>query len=155
MKSINLHLKHAFLFTSILLFSLCSCEKIDTKLSNDGDAKVIHELQKENDSLKMALQKAQLENNYWFEDEIDGTMFENSNTQDFKKTIENSLREKVTLIPIKATLGGKMEFENIEILSYKWLIADYSDGHVYGKSLFSYQLVNGKNFEFQLIDSVE
>jgi hypothetical protein len=155
MKSINLHLKHAFLFTSILLFSLCSCEKIDTKLSNDGDAKVIHELQKENDSLKMALQKAQLENNYWFEDEIDGTMFENSNTQDFKKTIENSLREKVTLIPTKATLGGKMEFENIEILSYKWLIADYSDGHVYGKSLFSYQLVNGKNFEFQLIDSVE
>ena len=91
MKSINLHLKHAFLFTSILLFSLCSCEKIDTKLSNDGDAKVIHELQKENDSLKMALQKAQLENNYWFEDEIDGTMFENSNTQDFKKTIENFL----------------------------------------------------------------
>jgi hypothetical protein len=154
MKSINLHIKYPFIFTSILLFSLSSCEKIDSKSSNNGNAEVFHELQKENDSLKMALQKAQLENNYWFEDETDGTMFENSNTQDFKKAIENSLREKVTLIPIKATLGGKMEFENIEILSYKWLIADYSDGHVYGKSLFSYQLVNGKNFEFQLIDSV-
>jgi hypothetical protein len=155
MRSINLHLKHAFLLISILLFSLFGCEKNDTKLSNDGDSKVIDKLQKENDSLKVVLQKAQLNNNYWFDDEIDGTMFENSNTQEFKNTIENSLREKVTLIPIKATLGGKMEFENIKILSYKWLIADYSDGHVYGKSLFSYQLVDGNNFEFELIDTVE
>jgi hypothetical protein len=151
MKIINLNSKLIYFFFLIFLFS---CNGKEIKLSEENNTEIIHKLQKENDSLKVALQKAQLKNNYWFDDEIDGTMFKNSNPQDFKKAIENSLREKITLIPIKATLGGKMEFENIEILSYKWLIADYSDGHVYGKSLFSYQLIDGNNFEFQLIDSV-
>jgi hypothetical protein len=39
-----------------------------------------------------------------------------------------------------ASLGGMMMFENIQLLADKWLTADYSDGHVSVRTIYSYKL---------------
>jgi len=55
---------------------------------------------------------------------------------------------------LKSTLGGKMMFENIQLLAGKWLIADYSDGHVSGRTIYSYKLTKNNKFEFKALYSI-
>lgn len=50
-------------------------------------------------------------------------------------------------------LGGKMFFENIQILGDKWLIADYSDGHITGKTIYSYKVNKNNTLEFKSLIS--
>lgn len=110
-------------------------------------------LQQQIDSLNTALQEAQSIQDYWFYPENEGAVFSEKGIKNPKKAIEDALRGKPELIPMEAVLGGTMRFGNIEILSDKWVIADYDDGHVTGKSIYRYQLTNNKTFTFELMDS--
>lgn len=110
-------------------------------------------LQQQIDSLNTALQEAQSIQDYWFHPENEGAVFSEKGIKNPKKAIEDALRGKPELIPMEAVLGGTMRFGNIEILSDKWVIADYDDGHVTGKSIYRYQLTNNKTFTFELLDS--
>ena len=140
----------------LLLFSILSCGRKNPE-SNSAKEKLQSEnktLVKRIDSLSGELKKAKLKKNYWFDIEYEGMDLVNDGIKDPEKFIENSLREKPGLIPLKPTLGGKMMFENIELLADKWLIADYSDGHVSGRTIYSYKLNGNKKLEFKALNSI-
>lgn len=139
----------------LLPFSILSCETQD-----HGSDLAVKKLRTENkrlqqqiDSLNTALEEAQSIQNYWFDAENEGAVFPEKGIRNPKKAIEDALRGKPELIPLEAVLGGTMRFGNIEILSDKWVIADYDDGHVTGRSLYKYKLNQNKKFEFELLDS--
>lgn len=121
----------------LLLLSLSSCKNKTEFLEVEN-----RNLKAENDSLK---KKIQNDKSYWFANQMESQ--KNIN-------IEDSLRERVELIPLEPTLGGKMEFGRIERISANWIIADYSDGHVEGASIWKYKVVENGNVEFLLINSV-
>ena len=71
-----------------------------------------------------------------------------------REFIENSLRAKPELIPLKAVLGGSMRFGRIDLLAKNWLIAEYEDGHVYGRSLYAFELNANGELEFSIISEI-
>lgn len=141
----------------LLSISILSCEKQNhDKNLYSGKLKFENELLKhKNDSLKGELNKAKLKESYWFNTEYEGMQLTVKGIKNPEKFIENSLREKPELIPLKPTLGGKMEFGNFKILSHEWIIADYSDGHVEGKTIYSYKLNKNNMLEFKVLNTIE
>jgi hypothetical protein len=140
----------------LILFSILSCGRQNPE-SNLADEKLQSEnklLEKRIDSLNGELKKAKLKKNYWFDVEYEGMDFVNNGIENPEKFIENSLREKPELIPLKPTFDGTMMFENIQLLADKWLIADYTDGHVSGGTIYSYKLNRNKNLEFKALNSI-
>jgi hypothetical protein len=140
----------------LLILSILSCERKKQDL-NQAVEKLNSEiivLKQKNDSLNGELEKAKMQKNYWFEIEIEGIDFVKKGIANPEKYIENSLRKNPSLIPLEPTFGGKMMFENIQILGEKWLIADYSDGHVSGKTIYSYKLNKNNKFEFKALNSI-
>ena len=122
----------------LFLLSLSSCNnKTETFEAENRSLKA------ENDSLKKKLEN---DNSYWF-----------TNQTELQKnvSVEDSLRKNVGLIPLKPTLGGRMEFGKIEMISENWIIADYSDGHVEGTSIWKYKVAENGKVEFLLLNSVE
>ena len=141
----------------LLLFSIFSCVRQNPE-SNSANEKLKSEnklLEKRIDSLNGELKKVKLKNNYWFDVEYEGMDLVNKGIENPEKFIENSLRAKPELIPLKPTLGGTMMFENIQLLADKWLIADYSDGHVSGRTIYSFKLNGNKKLEFKALNSIE
>lgn len=139
----------------LIVFSILSCETQDQEPNS-----VVEKLRAENDtlqhqidSLNTALKEMRSTENYWFANENEGATFTEKGIDNPKIAIEKALREKPELIPLEAVLGGTMRFGNIEILSDKWVIADYDDGHVTGKSFYRYKLSKNKTFAFELVDS--
>lgn len=146
-------MKKLILFS--LPFSILSCETQDHKPDL-----AVEKLQTENnrliqqmDSLNKESDEVRLSENYWFDDQNEGADFVNQGIKNPEKSIENALREKPELIPLEPVLGGNMRFGNIQILSDKWVIAEFDDGHVTGRSIYRYKLNTNKTFEFELLDS--
>ena len=140
----------------LIIFSILSCGRQNPE-SNSADEKLQSEnklLEKKIDSLNGELKKAKLKKNYWFDVEYEGMDLVNNGIENPEKFIENSLREKPELIPLKPTLGGTMMFENMQLLADKWLIADYSDGHISGRTIYSYKLNGNKKMEFKALNSI-
>jgi dynactin complex subunit len=140
---------------ALLLFSIISCAK------QNSESKAKEKLQMENkflhtkiDSLNGELEKAKTVKNYWFDSEVEGMYFVNKGVKNPEQFIENSLREKPELIALRPTLGGKITFDNIQLLGDKWLIADYSDGHVSGRAIYSYNLNENNELEFKVLKSI-
>ena len=48
-----------------------------------------------------------------------------------------------------------MEFGKIKMISENWIIADYSDGHVEGTSIWKYNVAENGKVGFLLLNSVE
>lgn len=65
------------------------------------------------------------------------------NTIDY---IKKSLRSNPQLIPLDPVLGGHMHFTNIEVLTDQWIMASYEDGHIMGRSIFSYKIGPEKKY---------
>jgi hypothetical protein len=53
--------------------------------------------------------------------------------------IDNLMRQN-NLIPMKAVLGGNMQFSRVSLLGQSWAIADFNDGHVGGEMLLNYSI---------------
>lgn len=106
----------------------------------------------ENDSLTDGTITSDNESNYWFNATYDRKEFIKSGIEDPAEFIKNALRKRPELIPLKAVLGGTMRFGNIQILSDKWLIADFNDGHIEGKALYKYELKSNNTMEYQLLE---
>jgi hypothetical protein len=114
----------------------------------------IDSLNIKNETLIKLLKEKKSTSNYWYKNEFDGEKLLNkgiSNPSDF---IKNSLRKKTEIIPLAATLGGTMRFGNIQLLSSEWLIAEFDDGHIYGKAIYKYKLNNKGELEFELLTSI-
>lgn len=138
----------------LLVLILFSCDE-SNKTKDFQLEKIISEkedLVKRNDSLRKVINV--LEDNDWFDNDFEGKNFIDKGIENPEVEIENEFIKRVDLIPLEAVLGGTMSFDKIQILSNKWIIASYSDGHVFGNSIYQYKLNNKNEFEFKRIDSI-
>jgi hypothetical protein len=69
--------------------------------------------------------------------------------------IIDDLTEHSELIPFEGVLGGKMGFynkEDIYVLSDKWVLAKFEDGHIGGNMLLRYSVKNNK-ISWEVLDA--
>ena len=69
--------------------------------------------------------------------------------------IKNQLRNQPDKIPLSPVLGGNMEFRKIDIISEKWLLAIYDDGHVQGKAIMEYDLQQDGSVKYTVVATQE
>lgn len=128
--------------------------------SNNENIERLHQkvdsLEIQNDSLRQLLGPESVRSNptegpRWYYPETDSRKLLEMGVDDPEAYIAEALRERTDLIPMKAVLGGTMHFSNIQILGSKWLIADFEDGHVYGKGLFEYSVDSNEKLHFKII----
>lgn len=142
------------LLSALFLTILFSCNT-----NNEANEKLIEQvyiLQIENDSLTDILTKDKMnsdisETPQWYYPETDSRQLLESGIEEPEAYIKNALLEKTDLIPMDAVLGGTMHYNNIQLLGNKWLIADFEDGHVYGKAIFEYELRDQDEVHFKII----
>ena len=90
--------------------------------------------------------------NYWFDKHSIPRVLRNDD-RDAEKFIANALRERRDLIPLEPVLGGTMRFVRIQLLGENWLIADYEDGHIRGRSMYEYHFNKDGEVDFRKIAS--
>lgn len=137
------------ILTSILVFGCTEINRTENLLAKIDSLKI------KNDSLTKIVTKEKPKSNYWYDAEYDGEKFLKRGIKNPTEFIENNLREKTELIPLKAVLGGTMHFGNIQLLSSEWLIADFDDGHIQGRAIYRYKLNEKGQLEFNLLHSIE
>lgn len=123
---------------------------VQLALKNDSLEKEIVLLKKLNDSLSKL---SQGEENFWFDKDFNGAQFTRQGITNPEEFVENALRKKTDLIPSDAVLGGTMSFGKIQLLGNRWVIADYSDGHIQGRSIYEYRLNDKKELAFKVLAS--
>lgn len=119
-------------------------------IKNDSLKKEIQLLKSLNDSL---INISQDEKNYWFIPEYNGSHLTRQGITNPEKFVENALRKRADLIPFEAVLGGTMNYGKIQLLGNKWVIADYSDGHIQGRSIYEYRLNDKTMLTFKILAS--
>lgn len=80
-----------------------------------------------------------------------------------KKGLQNPIKDIITdlmkhkeLIPYKGVLGGTMGFyneEHIHVLTSKWVLASFADGHIAGKMLLEYSVSDNGKISWKVINS--
>ena len=143
-------LKHFF----VLLFVNISCQNQKNENNLTIEELIIENklLNKKNDSLRTILVENSMKN-YWFDNDFEGKTLKDNQINNPEKYITNSLEKRKDLIPLKSTLGGTLEFEKIQVLGEIWVIANYSDGHITGRAIYSYVIDNNDKLKFELIIS--
>lgn len=141
-------MKNLILFIST--FFLINCSPKENKIEQNNKEK---ELKLIVDSLQKEITNNREIDNYWFNPMYHGEKFLNMGIENPEKFIVESLVSRSELIPLKAVLGGTMRFGNIQLLGEKWLIAEYDDGHVYGKSIYEYSFNENGLIDFKVIVS--
>lgn len=119
-------------------------------LKIDSLNKEISHLKSLNDSL---IKISQTEKNYWFDKDFNGIQFTRQGIKNPEEFVENALRKRTDLIPFEAVLGGTMRYGKIQLLGNKWLIADYNDGHIQGRSIYEYRINDKKEISFKILAS--
>ena len=119
-------------------------------LKNDSLEKEIVNLKSLNDSL---LKINQVTENKWFDKDFNGSHFTRQEIINPEEFVENALKKRTDLIPSDAVLGGTMSYGKIQLLGNRWVIADYSDGHIQGRSIYEYRLNDKKELIFKVLAS--
>lgn len=119
-------------------------------LKNDSLEKEIVFLKSLNDSL---INTSQVTENYWFNKDFNGSHFTRQGITNPEEFVEKSLKKRTDLIPYEAVLGGTMSYGKIQLLGNKWVIADYNDGHIQGRSIYEYRLNDKKELTFKVLAS--
>jgi len=119
-------------------------------LKNDSLEKEIANLKSLNDSM---LKINQVTENKWFDKDFNGSHFTRQGITNPEEFVENALKKRTDLIPSDAVLGGTMSYGKIQLLGNRWVIADYSDGHIQGRSIYEYQLNDKKELIFKVLAS--
>ena len=140
---------------SIALISI-SCSDKEKKSENssaqfDSLNTRIEKLKNENSSLRKDLMDKTAEINYWYANDFEGRKLMDQGIINPAEYIADQLKNQPEIIPMKAVLGGKMHFLNVQILGREWIIADYEDGHVLGKAIFKYKVGKDGKVDFELI----
>lgn len=147
------------LIVSLLAFA---CKNVDKQpenlrdkteqltLKNDSLQKEIVLLKSLNDSLTKISRVAKKS---WFDKDFNGSHFTRQGITNPEKFMENALRKRADLIPSEAVLGGTMIYGKIQLLGNKWVIADYSDGHIQGRSIYEYKLNDKTALTFKVLAS--
>lgn len=147
------------ILTSLLLFGCNEKKPIETHPpENDRTESLeakIESLQTVNDSLTKLFSAEKPEAIKWYEPLYDGKNLLRKGIANPAEFIEKSLREQPELIPIQGVLGGTMRFSEIQPVSSEWVIANYEDGHIEGRAIYSYTLNSKGKLEFKLLDAIE
>lgn len=65
----------------------------------------------------------------------------------------NEGRGEHPLIPYASSDGRKMVINHVKLLNHKWIIADFSDGEFWGELFLTYEVKDGKDLNFRLVES--
>lgn len=138
-------------FYLFFIFFIFSCNR---NAENEAAAAKIDSLENEikelkiaNDTLsEQALQKAFVTKNYppYF-DSI-------PNPEEF---LLNHLQKKPELIPKKAVLGGTMRFTDVSFINDELFVAEYEDGHIMGKAVYSYSMNKRGELQFSMVGTIQ
>jgi hypothetical protein len=69
------------------------------------------------------------------------------------ETLLNDLQSKREMITYDGVLGGQMQFRNVYLLTGKWLMAEFDDGHIQGYALLEFTVDSPENIEWKVIDA--
>lgn len=69
--------------------------------------------------------------------------------------ILEQLQQNPGLIPKEAVLGGTMRFIKVDFINNELLVAEYEDGHVMGRAVYTYGMDRNGNLQFQLVGTVK
>lgn len=58
------------------------------------------------------------------------------------------------LVPYASTTGGKIIINSIRVLNHKWIIADFTDGQLWGEMLVVYSLNEKGELNFRVVESL-
>ncbi|NNK71895.1 MAG: hypothetical protein HKO94_01760 [Flavobacteriaceae bacterium] len=133
-------------------FLLVGC-KDNSNVQNEHSDLNVNERQI--DSLENLIDTLESQPYYWFNNTYEGKWLIDEDIENPREFIENALRSKPDLIPLKAVLGGTMRFGRIDLLGKNWLIAEYEDGHVYGRSLYAFELNDNGELEFTILSEMK
>ena len=70
-------------------------------------------------------------------------MLEEKGLKNPVEDIINDLKKHSGLIPLEAVLGGTMQFNMVRIITDKWVLASFEDGHIGGYMLLEYDVSSG------------
>ena len=131
-----------------LLLSMSGCGEDREPVTNNAELDSLRntlEVQEHlNDSLGQIIEQEDLQEDFTI---YFGRAFDSiENPEEF---IVNSLKQHPDLIPLDPVLGGTMEFRQIKVLTNDWVLGIYDDGHVQGKSIFSYNLTADGQLNFE------
>lgn len=143
-------MKKIFLFVTCAFLLSCSnkAEEEKAEIERKKLEAQVTLLQVENDSLKDQLEMLNSSKQELFPEAFDSI----TNPEEL---LTKSLNNKPELIPEEGVLGGTMHFINFEILNERYILAEYEDGHIQGKALYSYSLSEKGKPEFKFISKVE
>ena len=139
-----------------IVLSIVSCSEVEKNAESstveiDSLNIKIEKLRNENSSLRKDLMEKTAETNYWYANDFEGRKLMDQGIINPAAYIADQLKNQPEIIPMKAVLGGKMHFLNVQILGREWIIADYEDGHVLGKAIFKYKVSKDGKVDFELI----
>ncbi|GAB2772461.1 hypothetical protein [Salinimicrobium soli] len=120
----------------------------ESKMQLDSLTRELANYKKRSDSLNLLLQKGELAKGYpvYFNSGFD--TIENP-----KEFVATQLEKHPDLIPLKAELGGTMAFRDIQVISENWVLATYDDGHVQGRTIYSFEMQPNGELKFSPIAS--
>lgn len=72
-----------------------------------------------------------------------------------EKFILNDLQENPGLIPEDAVLGGTMRFTAVTFINGELLVAEFEDGHIMGKAIYSYKLDRNGSLTYSYVGNIE
>lgn len=67
--------------------------------------------------------------------------------------LEN-LRERKDLIPKDPVLGGTMRFTKVRFVDDELFVAEYEDGHIMGKAVYTYTVNNSGDLSFEIVGTI-
>ncbi len=57
------------------------------------------------------------------------------------------------IVPYAASEGRKILINTIKMLNHKWIVADFSDGQYWGEIFLTYEITEGRQLKFNLVES--
>lgn len=111
------------------------------------DSETIKKLTDENEKLKAKLQSI-----------ADSDITIENHLQSYnitKEEILSDLEKHSELISFEGVLGGKMQYfaSESDVISTKWVLGYFEDGHIFGYSLLQYVIDDQGNIKWKVIDS--
>ena len=65
----------------------------------------------------------------------------------------NEVKGEHPLVPYAASEGRRMLINTVKLLNHKWIIADFTDGQIWGEVFLTYQVSEDQKVTFQVVES--
>lgn len=66
----------------------------------------------------------------------------------------DKLKEQENLIPKDPVLGGTMRFTEVRFVDDELFVAEYEDGHIMGKAVYTYTVDNSGEIIFEMVGTI-